>query len=160
MTSEQAQTTSDTITAFMAAEHARISGLWEQLVAAFNAEDFNRMHRLAGDLIAALKRHIHAEEQILFPAIEKRGAEEAARAMRLEHRQIEQVAHGLEKLLTVQELWTAIQAIEGEETDPGALLRSHERKEQDVLYPLADRLLGPDEARAVIGRMKTEVDKV
>lgn len=160
MAAEQTATQSDTITAFMDAEHARIRGMWEETVAALYAEQFNTLHVRAGDFIAALKRHIHAEEQILFPAIEaKAGTNEPTNAMRLEHRQIEDVLKGIQKLLTVQELWTGIQAVEGEPYEPGALLRSHESKEHDVLYPFADKVLGSEEARGLIAKMRTEVDK-
>jgi iron-sulfur cluster repair protein YtfE (RIC family) len=154
------QTQQDTITAFMDAEHTRINEMCEQTVAALHGEQFNALHALAGDFIAALKRHIHAEEQILFPAIEeKSGNIEPTRAMRMEHHQMGQMLEKLKPLLTVQELWTGIQAIEGQEIDPGALLRSHESKEHDILYPLADQILGAEQARQLIARMRTEVDK-
>jgi len=157
---EQLQSSSDSITAFMDAEHVRIHAIWEQTVAALNAEEFGKLHGLAGDFIAALKRHINAEEQILFPAIEKKtGDDEPTGAMRMEHRQMEHMLERLKPLLTVQELWTGIKAVEGQEIEPGALLRSHENKEHDVLYPMADKALGADEARQLIARMRTEVDK-
>jgi len=157
---QQPQTSSDTITGFMDAEHARIHAMWEQTAAALYTEEFGKLHRLAGDFIAALKRHINAEEQIVFPAIERKtGDNEPTNAMRLEHRQIEHMLEHLKPLLTVQELWTGIKAVEGQEIEPGALLRSHENKEHDVLYPMADKVLGADEARQLIARMRTEVDK-
>lgn len=156
----QVQSTSDSITAFMDGEHQRIHGIWEQAVAALEAEQFGKLHGLAGDFIAALKRHINAEEQILFPAIEKKsGDTEPTRAMRAEHRQMEHMLEHLKPLLTVEEQWTAIKAVEGQEIEPGALLRSHENKEHDVLYPFADKLLGAEEARGLIARMRTDVDK-
>jgi len=158
MTPEQNQ--ADTITGFMTAEHAQINSKWEQTVAALTAEDFGKLHGLAGDFIAALQRHIHAEEQILFPAIEKKsGDDEPTSAMRLEHRQMEHMMERLKPLLTVEELWTAIKAVEGQETEPDALLRSHENKERDVLYPLADKVLGAQEVRQLVAQMRTEVDK-
>jgi iron-sulfur cluster repair protein YtfE (RIC family) len=157
---QQSQSSTDSITGFMDAEHARIHGMWEQTSAALYAEEFGKLHRLAGDFIAALKRHINAEEQILFPAIEKKTQDdEATGAMRLEHRQMEHMLEHLKPLLTVQELWTGIKAVEGQEIEPGGLLRSHENKEHDVLYPLADQVLGADEARQLIARMRTEGDK-
>lgn len=156
----QAQSSTDSITAFMDAEHARIHGIWERTVAALYAEQFGALHGFVGDFIAALKRHINAEEQILFPAIEqKSGDSEPTRAMRAEHRQMEHMLERLKPLLTVQELWTGIKAVEGQTIEPAALLRSHENKEHDVLYPLADKLLGPQEARNLITRLRTEVDK-
>jgi len=156
----KAQANADTITGFMDAEHARLRDLWEQTTAAVKAEEFGRLHGLARDLIAAVKRHISVEEQVLFPAIEgKSKNNEPTNAMRLEHRQMEHMLERLKPLLTVAELWTGIRAIEGQEIEPGALLRSHENKEHDVLYPLADKLMGVEQARALVTQMRNEPDK-
>jgi len=154
------QGSADTITSFMVAEHTRLGDLWEQITAALKAEEFARLHGLARDLSAALKRHISVEEQILFPAIEsKSNNHEPTNAMRLEHRQMERMLEQLKPLLTLAELWTGIKAVEGQEIEPGALLRSHENKEHDVLYPLADQLLGVEEARTLVARMRADPDK-
>ena len=156
----RAQANADTITGFMDAEHAWLRDLWDQTIAALKAEEFGRLHGLARDLIAAIKRHISVEEQILFPAIESKSKNnEPTNAMRLEHRQMEHMLERLKPLLTVAELWTGIRAIEGQEIEPGALLRSHENKEHDVLYPLADQLLGVEEARTLVARMRADPDK-
>ncbi|HVA77160.1 MAG TPA: hemerythrin domain-containing protein [Candidatus Binataceae bacterium] len=160
-TTSGADASGDSITAFLAADHRRITKLWDETIAAFAREDFNTIHVRAAEFIAALRRHIAMEEQILFPAIEEKTAMRTSGptyAMRLEHRQIERVLDGLAPLLTVQERWTAIQAIEGELTDPAALFRSHDAKEEAVLYPMADKMLGADAARKLIERMRTEVD--
>jgi len=150
----------DTITGFMDAEHQRLRDLWGHTIAALKAEEFGRLHGLARKLIATLERHINAEEQILFPALESTSKDnEPTNAMRLEHRQMERMLEQLKPLLTVAELWTGIKAVEGQEIEPGALLRSHENKEHDVLFPLADQLLGADEARRLVARMRTELDK-
>jgi hemerythrin-like domain-containing protein len=156
----RAQANADTITGFMDAEHNRLRDLWEQTTAALKAEEFGRLHDLARDLIAAVKRHISTEEQILFPAIESKSKNnEPTNAMRLEHRQMEHMLEQLKPLITVAELWTGIKAVEGQEIEPGALIRSHENKEHDVLYPVADRLLGAEEARGLVTRMRGEVGK-
>ena len=156
----RAQASADTISGFMVAEHTRLRDLWGQTTAALKAEEFGKLHGLARDLIAALKRHISVEEQILFPAIESKSkSNEPTNAMRLEHRQLEHMLERLKPLLTVAELWTGIGAVEGQEIEPGALLRSHENKEHDVLYPLADQLLGVEEARALVTQMRTAHDK-
>ena len=151
----------DSITGFLGADHRRITKLWDEMIAAFEREDFNTIHVRAAEFIAALRRHIAMEEQILFPAIEeKTGMRQTGptHAMRLEHREIERVLDGLAPLLTVQERWTAIQAIEGEITDPAALFRSHDGKEEAVLYPMADKILGAEAARKLVDRMRTQVD--
>ncbi|MHB8383447.1 MAG: hemerythrin domain-containing protein [Candidatus Binataceae bacterium] len=151
----------DSITGFLAADHRRMDRIWTETVAAFARQDYHALHARAAEFIAAMRRHIGMEEQILFPAIEEKTGRRATgptHAMRLEHREINRVLDGLGKLLTVQERWTAIQAFEGEMADPSALFRSHDAKEEMVLYPMADQLLGADLARKLIEKMRTEVD--
>ena len=98
----QVQASADSITAFMDEEHTRLRDLWEQTTAALYAEEFARLHGLARDLIAALKRHISVEEQILFPVIESKSQNnEPTNAMRLEHRQMEHMLEHLRDLLEV-----------------------------------------------------------
>ncbi len=156
-----AEAPADSIAGFLGADHQRIAKLWSTTLSAFERSDFNAMHERTAEFIAAMRRHLRMEEQILFAAIEEKTGQSKTgqtHAMRLEHREIERVLHGLTPLLTVQERWTAIQAIEGGLTDPSALFRSHDVKEETVLYPMADRLLGAQSARKLIERMRTEVD--
>lgn len=151
----------DSISGFLAADHRRMETLWTETVAAFARQDYNALHARAAEFIAAMRRHIGMEEQILFPAIDEKTGKHTTgptHAMRLEHREINRVLDGLGKLLTVQERWTAIQAFEGEMADPSALFRSHDAKEEMVLYPMADKLLGADAARKLVERMRSEVD--
>ncbi|MFZ1888675.1 MAG: hemerythrin domain-containing protein [Candidatus Binataceae bacterium] len=151
----------DSIAGFLGADHQRIEKIWLELQSAFQRHDFNAMHNRAGEFIAAMRRHLRMEEQILFPAIEDKTEMRTSGptyAMRMEHREIERVLAGFAPLLTVQERWTAIQAMEGELTDPSALFRSHDAKEEMVLYPMADQLLGTDAARKLVEKMRTEVD--
>lgn len=159
-TSSGAAPAADSINSFLSDDHERLTELWEQTLAAVNNEDFNSVHARSAAFIAGLRRHIRMEEQILFPAIEdKTGQREFGPTwvMRQEHRQIERALDRLERLVTVEERWTAIQAIEGQEVDLTALLRSHDGKEEAVLYPMADQLLGAA-AKDLVARMKTEVD--
>jgi iron-sulfur cluster repair protein YtfE (RIC family) len=156
-----AATSTDSINAFLSADHERLMELWAGTLAAVEAEDFKSVHSRAAAFIAGLRRHIRMEEQILFPAIEQKTGERdfgPTWAMRQEHREIEHALERLHRLVTVEERWTAIQAIEGQEVDLSALLRSHDGKEEAVLYPMADQILGSAEAKDLVARMKTEVD--
>ncbi|HUY26538.1 MAG TPA: hemerythrin domain-containing protein [Candidatus Binataceae bacterium] len=151
----------DSITGSMTADHQRIAKLWDETITALKREDFAAAHTRAAEFIAALRRHIAMEEQILFPAIdEKTGMHGSGPtyAMRMEHREIERMLERLAPLLTVQERWTGIQAVEGQPIDPYALLHSHDMKEEMVLYPMADQILGADATRKLVERMRTEVN--
>lgn len=149
----------ESITAFMTADHHRISSLWEQTLAAIEREDFNALHTLSAEFLNGFRRHLRIEDDILFPAIEeKTGLQKTGPvwAMRMEHRDLERVLRRLEPLLTVQELSTAIQAVDGETVNPSLLFRSHDGKEEAVLYPMADRTLGAQAAQEIVARMRAE----
>ena len=60
--------------------------------------------------------------------------------MRAEHREIEATLGEVEKFLGAGDCATVIQTIEGKPVHPSALFRSHDAKEENVLYLMADRL--------------------
>ena len=97
---------------------------------------------------AGLRRHIHAEERVLFPAFEKASGQQPGFAptavMCAEHREIEQLLGAISAALA------AGAARECPEVGAlAALLLAHNRKEEHVLYPMTDRLVPPDERIAL-----------
>ena len=92
-------------------------------------------------LEAAIVAHARAEDQILFEALSP--AAEAAgplAVMNYEHREIEGALQGLQ---AAPEAATAEQLL----VDAIALCRDHFAKEEQVLFPLAERRLGDAELR-------------
>jgi uncharacterized protein (DUF2249 family)/hemerythrin-like domain-containing protein len=102
---------------------------------------------------AGLRRHIAFEEQVLFPAFEEMtGMPPTAgptAVMREEHREIEAL----------------IGRIEGGIADPAApveqlrrslhdVLGEHNVKEEQILYPTTDQLLGADKADELVKRIQ------
>jgi uncharacterized protein (DUF2249 family)/hemerythrin-like domain-containing protein len=102
---------------------------------------------------AGLRRHIAFEEQVLFPAFEEMtGMPPTAgptAVMREEHREIEAL----------------IGRIEGGIADPAApveqlrrslhdVLGEHNVKEEQILYPTTDQLLGTDKADELVKRIQ------
>lgn len=136
-----------TITQFLAGDHQSCDALFaqaEQLVAEGawseargSFETFN----------TCMEHHFRLEEQTLFPAFESATGNRAGptEVMRHEHRQMR---------LLLEEM---AQALDGERADPflGAaetlliLMQQHNGKEEQILYPMADRALGPDGAAQV-----------
>ena len=100
-----------------------------------------------------LRRHIRFEEELLFPEFERRaGLSPAAgptAVMRAEHREI-------------LDLLAAIESSIGEPSTTAerqreafhGVLGAHNEKEERVLYPGIDRLLGPVEADALVARIQ------
>jgi hemerythrin-like domain-containing protein len=91
----------------------------------------------AGALAAALNSHAEIEDRVLFQPLEAYSALQGPlTVMRLEHTQIEQdleQIQSLEDLPAVQELARRITAI----------ARQHFLKEEQVVFPFAERVLDP-----------------
>ncbi len=102
---------------------------------------------------AGLRRHIAFEEQILFPAFEATSGMPSGvgptAVMRAEHREIEDLIGKIEAGITekdapVDQLRRSLHAVLGE----------HNFKEEQVLYPSTDQLLGPDRADHLVGQIQ------
>lgn len=146
-----------TIVDFLGIDHQRLNTHWQEFLQAVESCQMayetlfvrEKGHRLAAidqlsQFIFGLRRHIRMEEDFMFPLFDQRsemptGAGPTA-AMRAEHQQIEAILRNVEKLLTGGDCATVIQTIEGQPVHPSELLRSHDAKEENVLYPMADRL--------------------
>jgi iron-sulfur cluster repair protein YtfE (RIC family) len=101
-----------------------------------------------------LRRHIGLEEELLFPEFERlTGMSPHAgptAVMRHEHRQIEAVLLTLER--TIGTAGAEADAARGELR---RVLVDHNAKEEQVLYPTTDRLLGDADRRALVGRLRS-----
>lgn len=151
-----------TIVDFLGSDHHRLNAHWQEFLQAVDSCQLayetlfvrEKGHRVAAidqlsQFIFGLRRHIRMEEDWLFPLFDERsrmpaGAGPTA-AMRAEHQEIEAVLRNVEKLLLGGDCATVIQTIEGQPVHPSALIRSHDAKEENVLYPMADRLFSQAE---------------
>lgn len=98
-----------------------------------------------------LHRHIYLEEELLFPAVEARGLVSPTAVMAMEHGEICRFLGGIRDLIQGK---ASPERIQGPFKALRGLLEEHNFKEERVLYPNADRILGQDEVAAVVGRMK------
>jgi regulator of cell morphogenesis and NO signaling len=106
-----------------------------------------------------LEKHIHWEEELLFPAVEGTSPdlrEGPGEAMRHEHQDIRQF-----KDAARTELKRAMQAPLALSKAAEALdqmrdiLEMHNQKEERVYYPMADELLSPTQATDLLRRVQT-----
>jgi regulator of cell morphogenesis and NO signaling len=103
------------------------------------------------DFKAGLERHIVWEEQILFPSFDRRfghlqGGPTAV--MRWEHQQIRQYLDALALKLNRQDFGT-----EEEEMALEAVLCPHNQKEESILYPMIDQVVGQQERAEIFAAM-------
>lgn len=90
--------------------------------------------------IAAMQRHLDAEEGTLFPAIERAAGAPLppVRVMRMEHAQMRELFGEITEAAS-QSDWDEVSGLAQTLL---LVMQQHNLKEQNVLYPIADRLLG------------------
>ncbi len=139
----------NTITQYFEADHSRLDAIFRQFqrVKQESVEDSKLFFRLFNN---GLKRHIIWEEDILFPAFEKKTgmtAEGPTWVMREEHRQIGSILERIHEKVRRGDPLGA-----DDEMMLVKILNEHNQKEEQVLYPALDRLLTEEEsARIFLG---------
>lgn len=115
--------------------------------------EFQLARDLYAEFAAGLKRHIGFEEQLLFPAFEERSGfpptAGPTAVMRAEHREIRELLDRIEVKIAdaaapVEELRRSFHLVLGE----------HNFKEEEVLYPGTDELLGAEEADRLVAKIQ------
>jgi len=91
--------------------------------------------------IHAMEHHFAMEESVLFPAFEEASGSDMgpAAVMRHEHGQMRQLFAAMEEALKHQ---SADDYLGNSETLL-ILMRQHNAKEEQILYPMSDRMLAP-----------------
>jgi iron-sulfur cluster repair protein YtfE (RIC family) len=139
-----------TVTQYLKDDHRRLDALIDEVGARLKERAFADAGRRFAEFAAGLHRHIEIEERILFPVYEERTqiTQGPTQVMRFEHREIRRLMDAIAAALKEE---NAPHATEG----LGALveiLTGHNRKEERVLYPMTDELLGSAGARAALVR--------
>ena len=99
---------------------------------------------------SGLERHIVWEEEIVFPAFEQKTGNSGGptEVMRWEHRQIRGYLSAIAEKLACGDDDTA-----DDELGLVAVLCPHNHKEEGILYPMIDRVTGPDERKRLFSEM-------
>jgi uncharacterized protein (DUF2249 family) len=142
----------------MALDHDRLDALLQGARDAAVAGDWPAAHGRFRQFTTGLLRHIRMEEEVLFPAFEAQSGQAQGgptAVMRDEHREIEAI------LRRIGDLLETTPGVGGrrEPFDAGvgallSVLGDHNVKEEEVLYPLTDQVLGPKEADALVRTMQ------
>lgn len=142
------------VAAALAWDHERLDRLEHAAFDAWAAGDVAGARTAFERFARGLRRHIGLEEALVFPELDRRLATGAApepetAALRAEHRQILALVAAIE--LAVRSNAVPIGLLRRHLRD---LLTAHNRKEEQVLYPLADRLLRQDERGEIVRRIE------
>lgn len=138
-----------TVTEFLQTDHKRLDKIFNGFLKAVKEKSWDDASKGFREFRIGLKRHIRAEEDILFPAFEeKTGMSEGGptAVMRMEHQDIQEL---LDKILS------ATDAKDDAQTTGAAnrivnILTDHNMKEEHILYPESDEFLSEMERSDVV----------
>ncbi len=134
-----------------AEDHQQLDALFHQFQSS-KATDPSGANKAFQDFKAGLERHILWEEQILFPSFDRRFGHlqgGPTGVMRWEHQQIRQFLEAIALKLSRQDFGT-----EEQEMALEAVLCPHNEKEEGILYPMIDQMVGADERREIFAAME------
>ena len=127
---------------FMTGEHRRCDEMLTNAEQAVDKQDWGKANSLTEEFMASMERHFLQEEQVLFPAFEERSgnADGPTQVMREEHQQMRNLLYQLQ--------WS-LESESGEEYLDASetllvMMQQHNMKEEGILYPMTDELLGPE----------------
>ena len=124
--------------AFAIAEQAALAGNWSDAETAFNK------------FRTGLARHFRMEEDELFPALVSAGGPAGpVQMMRMEHAQMNTLVEQMAGTLTCRDA----QGYGGLSETLLMVMQQHNLKEEQILYPIADRVLA-SQREALLGRMR------
>lgn len=143
---------SQTITAYFEADHARLDELFTRYQEN-KRMDFPHAKQCFKDFKSGLERHIVWEEEILFPLFEEKtglkGAGPTA-VMRFEHREIKEALEKIHDKVKNKNPET-----EAEERALLDTLKDHNCKEENILYPGIDSVISEEERGDIFLRMES-----
>jgi uncharacterized protein (DUF2249 family)/hemerythrin-like domain-containing protein len=134
----------------LAWEHTRLAELQRLVLAAIRANDLPEARHHFVIFERRLNRHIHFEEEVLFPEFERRAGPNGPTAvMRAEHREIRMMLEH-----TGRALYGTRTEAEEECVSLLARLDRHDFDEEAAFYGCLESLLTADESAALVGRVQ------
>ncbi len=133
-----------------AEDHRQLDALFHQFQGA-KTTDPSGARKAFQDFKAGLEQHIVWEEQILFPSFDRRFGHlqgGPTGVMRWEHQQIRQYLNAIALKLSREDF-----ATEEEEMGLEAVLCPHNEKEETIVYPMVDQMVGVDERAQIFAAM-------
>jgi len=140
-----------TIRDTLAGEHQHCDGLFADAEAAVAAGDWDKADERFAAFRPAMLRHMAVEEEVLFPALEARasGPLGPTAMMRGEHEEMRRLLDAMAQALEAREADELL----GLADTLLVLMQQHNLKEEEILYAMADQMLGTG-AAGVMARME------
>ncbi|MDS4028169.1 MAG: hemerythrin domain-containing protein [Candidatus Contendobacter sp.] len=129
-----------TLTQFLVDDHHRCDACFAAAEEKAQTGDPAGCHQRFQQFRAAMEHHFRQEETVLFPAFEQATGNTLGptRVMRLEHQQMRQTWSEMEQTLAGGDLDEFL----GQAETLLILMQQHNIKEEQMLYPMCDRVLG------------------
>ena len=139
------------ITEYMTGDHRHCDEVLATLEEAVNNGNWDQAAELTKTFVETMEHHINMEEQILFPAFEKKTGMTSGPTMimREEHKQMRNLFMQLHGALEDKQSEDFLDTTE----TLLVLMQQHNMKEEGILYPMSDEQLG-QEADGVLQRMQ------
>ena len=133
----------DTINDHMTADHRRCDAIFEEAERAARAGDLAVLARASSEFLSRITAHIAVEERLLFPAFEERtgmsGGGPTA-VMTEEHRAMGVLFDQMRAAVATNDTTGYLRA-SGQMME---ILIQHNQKEEMMMYPMLDRVMGGD----------------
>jgi len=134
----QKETRMSTIAEFMSTDHQACDEAFARAEEAALASDWSAAQTYFETFNRAMARHFRMEEEVLFPALlDANGPLGPVQVMRMEHEQMNDLIEQLSASLRNQNS----KAYGGVSETLLIVMQQHNLKEEQILYPIADRLL-------------------
>lgn len=131
--------TSPSIGDTLAQDHRRCDELFASAEKHAAQGEWPQAQRDTDAFVEAMNRHIGFEEQTLFPALEQViGAVGPTQVMRMEHEQMRALFRDLQQAAQAQDAPRLLGVAE----TLLILMQQHNMKEENILYRMADQMLG------------------
>ncbi|MFA6063079.1 MAG: hemerythrin domain-containing protein [Gallionella sp.] len=140
----------NTLTEFMSTDHKACDAAFALAEEAALIKDWNSADHAFNTLRREIARHFSMEETVLFPALQDAGGPAGpVNVMLMEHAQMNDLLEQMDAALQIKD-----------ERDYAGIaetllivMQQHNLKEEQILYPIADKLLASQRA-SLLSRMK------
>ncbi len=140
-----------TVTEFLQTDHKRLDKIFNRFLTAVKEKKWDEASKGFREFRIGLKRHIKAEEDMLFPVFEQKTGmhkDGPTVVMKMEHREIQEL---LDKILAATDTKDEAQITEAANIIVN-ILTDHNMKEDRILYPKSDEFLSEAERSDVVKR--------
>ena len=140
-----------TISTYLSTDHQRCDELFAQAEEAVAKGDWEKAKASFDAFLASMRHHFGMEEEIAFPAFEQATGVSNGPTwmMRMEHEQMREVFDSMASAIAVKDADNYL----GLSETLLIVMQQHNMKEEQMLYPMADQVLGEGRA-GVVERMQ------